>query len=51
VVKPDGDAAFTIQQLVNGRYLDAFESAGNDHAVVTRARQGDDTQRWTIEPV
>ena len=39
---------YTLQQKVNLRYLDAHTSSGNDYSVVTRAAQGDDSQKWVI---
>ena len=42
---------FTIRQKSSGRFLDAYESTGNDFNVVTRTAQNNDTQRWTITPV
>ena len=50
VVSALGDDTFTLQQLSTARYLDAYESSGNDFKVVTRTRQQNDTQRWIIEP-
>ena len=50
VVTAIGDDTFTLQQLSTARYLDAYESSGNDFKVVTRTRQTNDTQRWIIEP-
>ncbi|WP_216918052.1 S8 family serine peptidase [Nocardia noduli] len=41
---------FTVQQRSTSRYLDAYEGS-NDHQVVTRDAQNNDTQRWIITPV
>jgi hypothetical protein len=38
-----------VRQLSNGRLLDAYASSADDHGVVTRAAQDDDSQRWLIE--
>ena len=48
VVLSVGDSTYTIQQLNNGRFLDAHESESRDYSVVTRTRQNNDTQRWII---
>ena len=50
VVTALGDDTYTLQQLSTARYLDAYESSGNDFKVITRTRQNNDTQRWIIEP-
>lgn len=42
---------YTIQQKSNRRYVDAHEGPNNDYRLVTRKKQGDDTQRWIISPV
>ena len=44
---------YTIQQKVNGRYLDAYENNknGNDYQVVTRNKQNNDSQEWEIKYV
>jgi len=41
---------YWIQQLKNGRFLDAHQGT-NDHSVVTRTAQNNDTQAWTLLPV
>ena len=41
---------YTIQQLKNGRYLDAHV-VGSDFSVVTRTAQNNDTQRWILTPI
>ena len=39
---------YSIQQVINGRYLDAYGSADNDYGAVTRPVQNNDTQRWLM---
>ena len=51
VVMAAGGGTFTVQQLSNGRYMDAHESSSNDFSVVTGSAQNNDTQRWIITPV
>lgn len=36
----------TVRQRSSGRYVDAYEDAANDFAVVTRPAQNNDSQRW-----
>lgn len=48
VVQLQGE--FTIQQVSNGRYLDAHEGI-KDNSVVTRDAQGNATQTWIFTPV
>ena len=43
-----GGNVHTIQQVSNGRFLDAHEIASLDFRVVTRPQQNDDTQRWRL---
>jgi hypothetical protein len=49
VVLPDParPGVATVQQLLNGRFLDAHTSS-DDFSAVTRTRQGNDTQRWIL---
>jgi subtilisin family serine protease len=42
---------YTIQQLSNGRSVDAHEHAGEDFRLVTRTAQNNDTQRWVLTPL
>lgn len=42
---------YTIQQLSNGRFVDAYEHVGADYRLVTRPAQNDDTQRWLVTPL
>lgn len=42
---------YTIQQKSSGRYVQAYEDAGNDWMLVTRDRADSDTQKWTFTPV
>ena len=42
---------YTIQQQSNGRFVDAHEIEAKDFALVTRAAQNNDTQRWILTPV
>jgi hypothetical protein len=51
VLAPQGDGTFTVRQKSNGRLVDAHEVAANDFSVVTRTAQGNDTQRWIVDPV
>lgn len=46
-IKPDGDL-YTIQHMVTGRYLDAHEVESADFRCVTRPKQSDQTQHWSI---
>jgi protease II len=41
---------YTIQQASNGRYVDAYESDGQDFRLVTREAQDNDSQRWVLLP-
>jgi len=41
---------YTIQQVSNGRFVDAHEHSGEDYRLVTRSAQNNDTQRWIITP-
>ncbi len=43
--------AFTMRQVVNGRFLDAHQSSGNDFSAVTRPAQNNDTQEWVFTPI
>jgi len=45
-----GSNTFTIQQEVNGRYLDAYEN-GSDGQLVTRTDQDNDSQKWVLTPL
>jgi hypothetical protein len=45
---PNMPSFFSLQQVANGRYLDAHESASEDYRVVTRGDQNNLTQRWWI---
>jgi protease II len=40
----------TIQQQSNGRFVDAYQSSGNDFALVTRPAKNNDAQRWIVIP-
>jgi hypothetical protein len=42
---------YTIQQQSNRRYVDAHEIEAKDFALVTRAAQNNDTQKWVLTPV
>ncbi|MFI2474313.1 hypothetical protein [Nocardia xishanensis] len=48
VFLPYSGDTFTVQQLANGRYVDAHTSPSHAFAVVTRPAQNDDTQRWVV---
>src|SRR5215207_7045052 len=39
---------YTIRQKSSGRFLDAYENAGNDFRLVTRPAQDNDTQVWEV---
>lgn len=39
---------YAIQQLSNGRYLDAYDTPGKDFRVVTRSGQGNAAPRWVF---
>jgi hypothetical protein len=39
---------YTIQQKVNGRYVDAYVWSSEDYRLVTREPQNDDTQKWIL---
>ena len=41
---------YTIQQQSNGRVVDAYQSSGDDFALVTRTAKNNDAQRWTVTP-
>ena len=41
---------YTVQQKINGRFVDAHEVPDRDFAVVTRDPQNNDSQRWAIKP-
>ena len=41
---------YTLQQKINGRFMDAWETPDRDFAVVTRDPQNNDSQRWAIKP-
>ena len=43
-----GDDTYTIQHVVNDRYLDGYEDSGNDFTAVTRDFQGNDSQKWIV---
>lgn len=51
VLLPSDNGTFTLQQLSNARFMDAYESSTNDYSVVTRTDQNNSTQRWIIDPV
>ena len=40
---------YTIQQKVNDRYLDAYETSSSDYRAVTRTIQNNDSQKWIIK--
>ncbi|MDH5585243.1 MAG: RICIN domain-containing protein [Nitrospirota bacterium] len=42
---------YTIQQQLNGRYLDAYPDSANDFRGVTRGAQNDESQRWILTPL
>jgi Ricin-type beta-trefoil lectin domain-like len=42
---------YTVQQKINDRFLDAWESPDRDFAVVTRDPQNNDSQRWVFMPL
>ena len=44
-------STYTIQQMRNGRYLDAHTNNGNDFSAVTRTSQSNDTQKWLIDAI
>ena len=41
----------TFQQVSSGRFMDAYEIAGEDFRLVTRPQENNDTQRWRITQV
>ena len=43
-----GGNVHTIQQVSNGRFLDAHEISSLSFRVVTRTKQNNDTQRWIL---
>jgi len=43
--------SFTIQHMVNQRFVDAHESQSNDWQLVTRDQQNNDSQRWILTPL
>jgi Ricin-type beta-trefoil lectin domain-like len=45
---PIGTTTYTIQQKSSGRYVDAYQDEGKNFAMVTRERQNNSTQKWTI---
>lgn len=45
------EGEYTVQQLSNGRYVQAYESQDRDWAVVTRERQSGNSQTWYFRPV
>ena len=47
---PTGIGRCWLQQLKNGRFLDAHIGS-NDSSVVTRTAQNNDTQTWSLSPV
>jgi hypothetical protein len=51
VFPPIARGTYTVQQKSNDRYLDAYESSGNDYSSVTRTVQNNATQRWMFTPV
>ncbi len=51
VFPPLSPGLYTIQQKVNNRFLDAYETTQNDFNVVTRTAQNNSTQRWILTPV
>ena len=42
------NGTYTIRQKSSGRFLDAYENAGNDFRLVTRPAQDNDTQVWEV---
>ena len=48
LLRTAGTGVVTIQQLSNGRYLDAHEIAGQQFRVVTRTKQDNNSQRWRL---
>lgn len=44
---------YTIQHLINGRFLDAYtyEAGSHEYNLGTREEQNDDSQKWIITPV
>jgi hypothetical protein len=48
VLLPSTAGSFTIQQLVNARFVDAHEDSAHDFSVVTRPAQNNDSQRWIL---
>ncbi len=51
VFPPIARGTYTIQQKSNDRFVDAYESSGNDFSAVTRTAQNNATQRWIFTPV
>lgn len=47
VLEPEGSLLYRIRHWSYGTYLDAYQN-GNDHNVVLREYQNNDTQRWYI---
>lgn len=45
------EKGFNIQQESSRRFVDAYESPGQDFSVVTRTAQNNDTQRWILNQV
>ncbi len=48
---PALQGTYTIQQKVNNRFLDAYQSSGKDFSAVTRTSQNNNTQRWILTPI
>jgi hypothetical protein len=49
LLRPRGGERYTIQQVSNGRYVDAHEHDGEDFRLVTRPMiQDDGTQLWLL---
>jgi hypothetical protein len=50
VALPADNGSLSLQQLGDRRFMDAFENS-NDHQLITRERQNNDTQRWVFRKV
>jgi len=50
-IADEGDNVTLIRQASNQRLLDAYQSATNDFAVVTRGFQENDSQQWHIDAI
>jgi endonuclease/exonuclease/phosphatase family metal-dependent hydrolase len=42
---------YTIQQMSNGRYVDAYQASNQDYRLVTRTAQNNDSQKWIVTPL